>query len=473
MSAVKRRPKSRSGGQLRTTTGDTKIKRHSRNKTLAAIVLAGVLGWTIYLGSVEEGLSSSYVLREGIRTPAAIFDIDLGVRVIMTLDTLKPGPTTTVTLGPHQATLFIPNSCRYPSLWLRLEGDALVPVLLSEGATQWEGSFTLPIEGNYTLVAYWYGCDGNSNLQKRKVLTSMTAKDSAMLDRASQDVALFPPSAWISSKRFNKKASEIEQTYVWHNPLVPTSEAVMFKTSESIVSKDSATFPETNFYKFGSLSNYELVCWIGSDSAELLHRSFLNLRTHVGGHQRPFKFHHYNSTSFSSPDAGWSEATKKKFRKCKHILISMDPVKTPLTQEEYTKQVKNFIGHLLKAFPDETFPIWMFTVLESPINPTNCLRPFLPRTSDHPCNTALQDLFQNSPFPARVRFLDNTDVTLPQLGDSHRDVSTAIALRIFVFVGKQVEAWRAKGQVGNIKGLQRGDHLEPNFELVPYLDWDK
>jgi hypothetical protein len=40
-------------------------------------------------------------------------------------------------------------------------------------------------------------------------------------------------------------------------------------------------------------------------------------------------------------------------------------------------------------------------------------------------------------------------------------------------VGKQVAEWRAKGQVGNVEGLKRGDVQEPNFELIPYTDWDK
>ena len=80
-------------------------------------------------------------------------------------------------------------------------------------------------------------------------------------------------------------------------------------------------------------------------------------------------------------------------------------------------------------------------------------------------------MFQKSPFPERVRFLDSTEISLPQLGENPKDVATAIALRIFVFVGKQVAAWRDKGQIGDVEGLRRGDQLEPNFELVAYTGW--
>jgi hypothetical protein len=117
----------------------------------------------------------------------------------------------------------------------------------------------------------------------------------------------------------------------------------------------------------------------------------------------------------------------------------------------------------------------MFTVSESPISPTNCQPPFyLPRTSDHPCNDVLKDLFDRTKklFPDRVQLLDNTPISLPQLGQNPEDVKAAIALRIFVLVGKKVKEWRESGQHGAIDGLHRGDVVEPNFELVPY-EWNQ
>ena len=69
--------------------------------------------------------------------------------------------------------------------------------------------------------------------------------------------------------------------------------------------------------------------------------------------------------------------------------------------------------------------------------------------------------------------MDNTDISLPQLGENALDVFSVIALRIFVIVGKRVQEWREAGQVGHVNGLTRGDKEEPNFELVPYTGWNK
>jgi hypothetical protein len=197
------------------------------------------------------------------------------------------------------------------------------------------------------------------------------------------------------------------------------------------------------------------------------------LRSLLFPRQRPFKFHLYPIHNFVKPDRDWSlDYTKTRFRKCKHILVSLDEVKEPVSQSEYTSQVTTFIDHLLKAIPDETFPIWMFTAAESPTKPSNCHSPSLPRSSEHPCNVALKELFRQSPFPSRVQLLDSTEITLPQLlGDNPKDVASVIALRIFVFVGKQVQTWRANGQVGHVKGLTRGNKTEPNFELIAYTGW--
>ena len=85
---------------------------------------------------------------------------------------------------------------------------------------------------------------------------------------------------------------------------------------------------------------------------------------------------------------------------------------------------------------------------------------------------ALKHLFQNSPFPSRVKLLDTTAIALPQLGYNPEDVAAAVALRVFVFVGKQVRKWRSEGQEGKKDGLVRGSKLEPNFELIPYTGWN-
>lgn len=128
----------------------------------------------------------------------------------------------------------------------------------------------------------------------------------------------------------------------------------------------------------------------------------------------------------------------------------------------------------------------MFTVSESPIAPSSCVAPyFLPRTSHHPCNDALFNLFRESgdpkkprEFSERVHLLDNTKISLPpsllQIANGNiqkQIVDATIALRIFVLVGKKVQEWRAAGQHGQVDGLHRGGLVEPNFDLVPYTGW--
>ena len=407
-----------------------------------------------------------------LKSPNLVFEIDSGVHLSLEFDGLE-GDSKVISLGPHRATLTLAKSCACPGLWLRMEGDALAVIVMYEKNQYiWEGAFTIPVAGDFSFISYWYGCDGNERtLQQRKGLLNLVARGKSFSDPSSNRPFL-PSSIWLPSKKFTQ-VKELKQPYVWHNPEVSFQGARVLKTSDSFITSDSATYPDTEYYQFKELSNYELVCWVGGESAELLQQSFLQLRSLVNVHQRPFKFHLYGSRSFSNPDTTWTEEAKKKFRKCKHILISMDQLDTPCTQPEYTEQVKKFIGHLLNAFPDDTFPIWMFTVMESPVAPTNCVEPVLPRSSHHPCNTALLELFRSSPFPERVRLMEATDISLPQLGENSKDVATAIALRIFVLVGKQVADWRSHNQIGTVNGLQRGQHLEPNFELVPYMAWAK
>lgn len=163
-----------------------------------------------------------------------------------------------------------------------------------------------------------------------------------------------------------------------------------------------------------------------------------------------------------------------RFRKCKHVLVSLDEMDQQLTQDEYRQQATTFLNHLVKLLNDVTFPIWMFTLLEPPQHTANCRNPKMPRTSDHPCNDVLLDLFRpdQKQFPEQVHLLDNTDLTLPRFDEcNHVDVLTVIALRAYVFVGKQVAAWRKVGQKGLVDGLHRNGTVEPNFELVPYTAW--
>jgi hypothetical protein len=397
--------------------------------------------------------------------------IEPGAEVVIKFDKNESGE---VSLGPHRLSLVVEKSCNNPSVWMRLEGDSLVVVNLLEDSSSptWSGSFSLPIEGRYQVVAYWYGCNGNGADVSTLKLHSFSAKGASAADTAAleESPSLFPHSAWISSSKFQRTES-VSQPYIWLDPNLAPQSASLSKISSSVFSMES-TAGGNKFYSFSELSNYEIVCFVGSESSNKIFKSFMEIRPMINQHQRPFKFHYHRITSFVNPDQEWNEEEKTRFRKCKQIFVSLDEMQEPISQDEYIRQVKEFIDHLTKAFPDTTFPIWMFTVMQSPTKSSNCHTPTLPRTSDHPCNDVLKGLFQEGSFPERVHLLDNTDISLPHLGENSDDITAVVALRMFVLVGKRVKEWREKGQIGTIKGLVRGDETEPNFELVPYTGWN-
>lgn len=395
---------------------------------------------------------------------------DYGVHV--DFDTSDDG--TSNNLGLHK--VIVATSCKNPQIWTRVVGDALVNIPLSEEEPKrWVGSFTLPMEGSYKLESRWQGCDGKGKKEtKYYEFNASGTPTSASIPKTSD---LFADGAWIASGKVKISDEGIKPSseYIWANSAkaIQGKEMTPLQVGTSIIMKESVATDENAFYRFGELSNYEVVCWIGSKSAADIRGAFLALRPQISPHQRPFKFHYYEATNFVKPDTTWLETPLKYFRKCKHILVSLDEPDEALSQLEYKNQVTTFLKHLVNAFNEEsTFPalIWMFTNNESPIGAKNCHSPVLKRTTNHPCNDALKDIFKDSPFPSRVRLLDNTDLSSPKLDEGREDIVAAVALRIFVFVGKQVKAWRDAGQIGGVAGLTRNGKTEPNYALMPY-DW--
>jgi len=206
-----------------------------------------------------------------------------------------------------------------------------------------------------------------------------------------------------------------------------------------------------------------------------IRNEFLELRPQIARSQRPFKFHKYDfSGDFLHPGKHWPESEKRRFRKCKHVLVDLEELEVPISQGEYRDRITNLIDHLVNLMNDTTFPIHLFTWMQPPVKATSCFDRYLARTTDHPCNDVLKDIFRktNRPFPPQVKLLDNTDITLPLLGDVHVGSITNVALRVFVIVGQQVSQWRAAGQVGKVNGLERSGRVEPNFELIPFIGWE-
>lgn len=411
-------------------------------------------------------------------------EIAPGVSLIMDLlsrdDSSSTNNVVATTTGPHTATVsFQPTSkCNSPRVWVRLMGDALifVPIKSIDGSSKWAGTFSFPFEGAFQVEVEWI-CD-----QSVSVSTVATPMDLSLagnttnmssLQKSLSSEPIFPQGLWLSSTKFKtEEASPTTQQYIWHDPSIDPNDATLLMASsslgKSLISKESTPIPD----KFRELSNYELVCFVGGQSAASIREAFLSVRPELFPNQRPFKFHYYNITSFQNPDQHWEEETKKRFRKCKTIVVSVDELdNAPLTNAEYKQQVKTFLNHVVKAIPDDTFPIWMVTVNESPIKVNlMCSSHSKSTTHQHPCNDALFELWNESTFPPRVKLLDTTNLVNPQLGENQQDIVAVIAMRIYVLVGHQVAAWRRAQQIGKVDGLHRNGKVEPNPKEVPY-DW--
>ena len=381
------------------------------------------------------------------------------------------------TRGPHNVELELTSKvCLFPRFWMRLVGDALVGVELQQDSRNkriWKGSFSLPMPGTYRVDARWYGCTPDqtiwTGLKETIEFKALDPSGDSVVAKASEDGSLFADSAWVTVTAGPGGRPQ----YVWKRPQHEALPEKVIRIDESTapVVKEGTLRQSDGIYKFHQLGNYELVCFVGSQSASDIREKFLKLRPHLARGQRPFKFHYYYVTDMIHPDKEWNTASKERVRKCKHILFSLDEMETPVSQSEYKEQMTTFVGHLLKLMNDDTFPIWLFTVNEPPMRATSCNAPFRDRTTNHPCNDVLKDLFRSKAFPDRVHLLDNTDLSNPQFDENRDDVLTIIALRVFVFVGKQVSTWRAMGQMGKIDGLHRNGSIEPNFKLVPYEGW--
>ena len=436
-------------------------------------------------------------------------------------------------LGPHNITVYTKHAfprqaqaqaCAHDvPTRIRIVGDALIDVTLSlseKGAFMWEGSFMLPMTGSYQIEHEWNGIgpvgvntgvrgtrtgtnddDANCTRTRTRTQTDVSANGNVRNEKphfdfkASEDTHpsssttasandLFVKGAWIKADKVkianaNGLPTNTTSEYVWADPVqvLKGKEFTPLEGSQkSLILKESTVDDDNGFYSFGSLSNYELVCWIGSQSAQNMREAFLKLRGQLFPGQRPFKFHYYPATSLVTPAKEWKDNIRTGFRKCKHILVSLDEPDVALSQRDYMDQVEIFVKHLLNAFDEEhTFPalIWLFTVNESAVGTENCHDP-IRKSTNHPCNDALTNLFTKNQdmFSDRVRLMDNTDISQPRKGQGLDEVMVAIALRTFIVVGKQVKVWRDAGMSGGIKGLTKNGVTTPNYPLEIY-DWSQ
>lgn len=450
--------------------GKNRDKRHRTHNVVIPLTVFIFLALFFGTGRVlfHTSIRSKYPT-----IPVRAVRIDENVGLL--IDFRKAVDGKNVTLGPHEATLIIAKPCKDPRFVMRLVGEEAlysIPIVQTD-EVHWNCSFIIPFPGLYVVHSRWYGCDTS---QQTKAFKAEPIKIAVSGDRETENTRvtqsftslpdLIPEGFWASPKLYTKMPNKgfwITRTMCTEQPHFITSTSQL---GASLLAKEATPVHS----RFGDLSNYELLCWIGSASAATIRESFLSILPNLAKQQRPFKFHYYHMDDFQNPDHGWETEYKLKFRKCKIIVVSVDELKNAVSQDTYKQQVSTFLQHLVKTFDDDTFPIWMLTVNLPSIsnNSSMCTSPKR-RTNHHPCNDALFDLFGASKaFPDRVRLLDNTDLTDPLLDEGLQDAVAVIAMRIFAIAGQQVNTWRTSNQRGTVEGLIRNGKLEPNIVFTVY-----
>jgi hypothetical protein len=214
-----------------------------------------------------------------------------------------------ISLGPHgcQVTIRTPI-CAYPNMAIRMKGDALVFIPLQpSGPNTLSAAFYLPISGTYSLDARWYGCELPTHLSPSSLsFTTPTiplvveARDTtrntsnAPLVPVSK-TPLFPPGFWRSQRRYAVPSQALSSEYIWTAMETRYSDqSPAYFTAESSQGKASVVMEGNpiNLQGLAQLSNYEVVCWVGTKTAEVSREMFLSLRSQLAPRQRPFKFHY-------------------------------------------------------------------------------------------------------------------------------------------------------------------------------------
>lgn len=470
-SMVARRRKQKEGeGDEQGGPQEDNVKQTS-NDSIGLFMLFGLLlvGFYYFLSSPQQqqqgdvqvlkGSSTTVTQKSLVKSPAKeetgrVVMIDDKVKLVFDMNQISSGDV--VGLGPHAMRVLIEGDCPQPRLHVRLHGDALVNIAIQN---DWSASFDMPVEGSYKVDAKWFGCEGSSSTPVSPAeAVAFTAKEGGYAPRmvsSNSSSPSFPTGFWLSKAKFPSQET-IKSDYVWlpiemRNSTLPTT---FYQESKATTVMEGNPIPGA----FSKLSNYEVVCFVGSPSAAgAYHQAFLSLRAQISSAQRPFKFHYYKVTDFTKPDQHWTD--RHMSRKCKHTLVSVDELDMDLSQQEYKQQVKEFLEGVVKCLHDDTFVVWMFTV--NHVLPTSnrlCHSTSTTSQYHHPCNTALLELFQEKALPDWVKLLDNTDLSYAQ--PEAKDLVATIAMRIFALIGFKVELWRKVGQAGRVDGLHRNGQIE-------------
>ena len=256
---------------------------------------------------------------------------------------------------------------------------------------------------------------------------------------------------------------------------------------------------ETSLIKyFNQLSNYELVCWIGDEDAEMYFRAFMRLYPLLGS-QRPFKFKYLKLTDISEPIKHFSETDHNTYNKCKIFFISYGidrfDADDTYNANSYVQEVKSLLGHISKSHSALYGRSWFLSPRSSTSYPdmaTSCTESlgFPGRTPDriHSANEELRRIFDGTTQRdfEHIHIIDNSDITeafwntpLPEDNSNNQhivesQITSNVAMRCIAKIALTVKEWRSNGQVGNINGLMKDGTLIPNDELFkhPY-SWEE
>lgn len=165
------------------------------------------------------------------------------------------GGTGSISRGPHSVVAKIRSPCKSARLSIKLVGDAIVSVPMRESPDSlWNGDFTCPLPGVYSVEVQWNGKDCIVVSEHEKM--SFSVVDHSLSSPFIQGDPLFTDSSWVSAKL---RGIDAGPSYLWASPTQAWgSDDVLTLDDTAVVTNGTAREPN-NFYRFGELGNYELL----------------------------------------------------------------------------------------------------------------------------------------------------------------------------------------------------------------------
>jgi hypothetical protein len=132
---------------------------------------------------------------------------------------------------------------------------------------------------------------------------SDTNGESQIMVESKTPLAVFSTGFWLSKQHFKEQVESIKSDYLWIS--MDNCTSTVEKLYQVKSQKGAATVliegsPVSE--GFGKLSNWEVVCWVGKETAAVARETFLSLRGQLSAGQRPFKFHYNKITDLRDPE---------------------------------------------------------------------------------------------------------------------------------------------------------------------------